>query len=179
MQTHTIFDFNRDFYTEMLNEFGYHDWVLILTGFIFILLFGLYFFSPKLAGGISLIVVMPLTLWQIHALLDGINYGDQRVNENVRAAYLEHKEEIDTGIDESLAKHDLTRDEVCNHSTVLEALDRNPIAANETLLCGNDAESAQPGMFILNNRDAIVYMGEAEGKVLVAYDPQDDPGTNT
>lgn len=174
MQTHTIFDFNRDFYTEMLNEFGYHDWVLILTGFIFILLFGLYFFSPKLAGGISLIVVMPLTLWQIHALLDGINHGDQRVNEMVRAAYMEHQEEIDKGIDDSFAKHDLTRDEVCNHSTVLEALDRNPIDTDDTLLCGVDADSAQPGMFILNDHDAIIHVGESDGEIVVVYKPEDD-----
>lgn len=179
MQTYTVFDFNRDFYTEMLNEFGYHDWVLILTGFIFILLFGLYFFSPKLAGGISLIVVMPLTLWQIHALLDGINHGDQRVNEMVRAAYVEHQEEIDAGIDESLAKHDLTRDEVCDHSTVLEGIDREPIDPGKTLLCGNDTDSALPGMFILDDRDAVVHMGEAHGEIIVLYKPKNNPEANT
>ena len=174
MQIYTVFDFHRDFIAEMSRSFGLHNWVFMLAAFILLFLFLVQLHSPQFAGGIAVVVVMPLILSQVYGLYNAVKYGEQRVNEMVHTAYLEHQEEIDKGIDESLAKHDLTRDEVCNHSTVLDSLERESVDANKTLLCGNDADSALPGMFIPDNRDVVVHVGEAEGKVVVIYKPEDN-----
>lgn len=172
MQTYTVFDFNRDFYTETLNELGYHHWPTILFTVVLIVAAFLIFLSPALTLAIALCVSMTLGMFQLHKYVAAREHYNEHFNEKVRMAYLERQEEIDKGIDESLAKHDLTRDEACNQSTVLDSIERKPIDARETLLCGTNTDSALPGMFILDNHDAVVRMGESEGKVTVVYKPK-------
>ena len=191
MQTYTIFDFNRDFHVETLNELGFHYWPIIPFCIIGIIAAILLLISPEIAFILTVSLVAPIGLFQLYKYNDVYEFiqidrthppyqqYDEHRNEKVRAAYLKHQEEIDTGINESLAKHDLTHDEVCNHSTVLDDNEREPVDASETLLCGTDGGNALPGMFILDNRDAVVRAGEYEGEIVVVYKPENDPATNT
>lgn len=171
MEIYTVFDFNRDFHTETLNELGFHYWPYYIAGITVIVACIFLFLSTEIAVALMLFIVIPVGMFQLHKSDAAEEHYDEHLNENIHAAYLEHQEEIDTGIDESLAKHDLTRDEVCNQSTVLEGHKRKPVDVNKTLLCGNDADSGLAGMFILDDRDAVVHMGESEGEIVVVYEP--------
>lgn len=174
MQIYTVFDFGRDFHTETLNELGFYYWPYIILAIAIVIAFIFLFLLPGISLAITLLIVAPIGMFQFSKANDAHQQYDQHFNEMVRTAYLEHKQEIDKGIEESLAKHDLTRNEVCNQSTVLDGIERKPIDVNKTLLCGTDADSALPGMFILNDHDTVVHVGESDGEIVVVYDPEDN-----
>lgn len=166
----TVYTFDHNLYNDTLSEFHVSPgWLLVLLtlGMLTLALVMFNFIGFALIVG-AVTGFLGLQLFNV------TTFGDDHIEEHyensLRAYIDEHQDEFDDSVATWLAGHDLTRDELCGSDTVINPDTLEPITTNDTLICGTDPHSVQPGAFTLNDRDgAVVYGGEDRDRVVMSY----------
>lgn len=166
----TVYTFDYDLYNDTLSEFHMSPgwlFVFLVLGVLTIALILLEYVGLALIVGV-IFAFFGMQLFNITIL--GTEDVDGHYDDNLRAYINEHQDEFDDSVATWLAGHNLTRDELCNSDTVINPDTLEPITTNDTLICGTDPHSVQPGAFTLNGRDgAVVYGGEDHDRVVMSY----------
>jgi hypothetical protein len=179
MTIDTVYDFHQTIDIDTTHNPGNYGWLLILTIIAIVAAIALIFIDEALSLLLTVLIIVPLMVYQTHLILNDMRGDDKRFAEAVRATYEEHQPDVDETIDTWLEKHNLNRNELCNHSTVLDNSTREPIDPGQTLLCGDGELSATPGTFVLDNHAAIIHGGYDHGKIVMIYEPTDSNNTST
>lgn len=166
----TIYTFDHDLYNDTLSTFHMSPgWLFALfalgvLAFIFLILDYI---------GLTLIIMAVVAFFGMQLFnitIFGTEDVDGHYEDNLRAYIDEHQDEFDDSVAAWLASYDLTKDELCSSDTVINPDTLEPITANDTLICGTDPHSVQPGAFTLNDRDgAVVYGGDDHDRVVMSY----------
>lgn len=166
----TVYTFDHDLYNDTLNTFYMSPgwlfalFVLGVLAFIFLILDYI---------GLTLIIITVVTFFGMQ-LFNTTILSDDRIEEHykddLRAYIDEHHNEFNDSVAAWLASHDLTQDELCSSDTVINPDTLEPITADDTLICGTDQHSVQPGAFTLNDRGgAVVFAGDDHDRVIMSY----------
>lgn len=179
MTVDTVYDFHQTIDIDTTYNPGKYGWLLILTVIAIVAAIVLAFIDEVISLLFAVFIVVPLTTYQTHLMLDDMLGDDKRFAEAVRTTYQEHQPDVNEAIDTWLEKYNLNRDELCNHSTVLDNFTREPIDPEQTLLCGDGELSATPGTFVLDNHAATIHGGYDHGKIVMIYEPTNSNDNNT
>lgn len=95
--------------------------------------------------------------------------NNAQFEQRLRTAVNEQQDDFDNSVNAWLVDHHLTRDELCTSRIVMDALTMEVISANDTLVCGYGDHSVRPGMFVLDNHDAVVFAGDDRDSVVMMY----------
>lgn len=166
----TVYTFDHDLYSDTLSQFYISPgWllVIVLLGIFALVLILLEYISLSLIVGA---VVAFLGIQMFNATILGTDDIGGHYENNLRAYIDEHQDEFDDSIATWLASYDLTTDELCSSDTVINPDTLEPITADDTLICGTDPHSVQPGAFTLNDRNgAVVFGGDDHDRVVMSY----------
>lgn len=166
----TVYTFDHNLYNDTLDAFYMSPgWLLALLA-LGILAFALMMFDYLILSAIIMLAILFFVIQVFNASIGAHGNIDEHYENRLRAYIDEHQDEFDDSVATWLADHDLTRDELCSSDTVINPDTLEPITADDTLICGTDPHSVQPGAFTLSNRDgAVVYGGEDHDRIVMSY----------
>lgn len=166
----TVYTFDHNLYNDTLDAFYISPGWLLTIFIVSVLAIAFLLFDYIVLATIAFLSVLFFGIQVFNASIGAHGNIDEHYENNLRAYIDEHQGEFNDSVATWLASHDLTRDELCNSDTVINPDTLEPITADDTLICGTEQHSVQPGAFTLNDRDgAVVYGGEDHDRVVMSY----------
>ena len=172
----TVYEFGRNIKIDA-NPIHTSGWALLAMLVCLVILVMLYIAYSPATSLFAIGIFIPVSVYAVTTLFGDLAHYNEHYNEQLRATVSDNQEAFDQSVDAWLSEHDLTRDMLCNNSTIYNPDSLKRIAKDDTLMCGTQVHSVQPGMFIINNNDkdadsdhtVTVFAGDYADRAVMMY----------
>lgn len=127
---------------------------------------------------ILLLLTIPLMLYDTAVFVASKANTETHIRERLYTVVNEHQDDFDNAVNTWLNDHGLDRDELCSSRIVMDASTMEIIDTKDTLVCGRNKHNVKPGIFVLDDRDGVVFAGENNDSVIMMYQEKDNNARN-